>query len=514
SFLMDGFFAAVPLIRKTRVHFHEFMRGVHRELDELIELFGMAQAADGYLSTQVQLIPGRRRFGERIYHELYNMGHFLTAACVHHAATGKETMLDLARKMADYLDRVFSPRPPELAHFGWNPSNIMGLVDLYRATAEPRYLELAELFVSLRGSAPDGSDQNQDRVPLREEHEAVGHAVTATYLWCGAADVCAETGEPALQQALRRLWRDVVDRRLYITGGVGALHRGASRRHDMVWEAFGLNYELPNATAYNETCANIGLAMWAWRMLRLEPAVEYADVMETVLYNSALSGMSLDGLRFRYTNPLRWHGREHDLLQHDSLERWTVASSYCCPPQIARTLAGLYRQAYSLSERGVWVHLYGANELVTALGDGALRLRQETDYPWSGRVVLTIEAAPARPLALWLRIPGWADGATVQIAEEPAGPLPAGEYGCLERVWRPGTTITLELPLAVRKLVAHPRVEAAVNQIAVVRGPLVYCLESADLPSKVGLAETHLPRDAELRPRWRPELLGGVVVLE
>ncbi|HID05901.1 MAG TPA: glycoside hydrolase family 127 protein, partial [Armatimonadetes bacterium] len=298
-----------------------------RIMDEHIEIIGKAQESDGYICTQIQLTD-KERWQATGYHELYNMGHLLTAACVHYRATGKRNFLEIACKLGDYLYNVFQPRPPELANFGWNPSNIMGLVDLYRATGKRRYLELAGIFVDMRGSAPkgeqwhrrqnrsDGTDQTQDRVPLRQETEAVGHAVTAMYLYCGATDVYAETGEPALREALERIWQDVTTRKMFITGALGALHQGVSRRGDRVGEAFGLPYQLPNATAYNETCANIGNAMWNWRLLRIDGDAKYADIMELVLYNSMLSGMSIDGKHFRYTNPLRWHGAEHLLLSN------------------------------------------------------------------------------------------------------------------------------------------------------------------------------------------------------
>ena len=257
--------------------------------------------------------PAKERWQNVHHHELYNAGHCFTAAAVHCEATGKRNLLEVAVRLADYLCGVFLPTPPALANFGFNPSQIVGLVDLYRVTGERRYLELAGVFVSNRGSEPDpgfNGDLNQDRVPLREETAAVGHAVTATYLWAGAADVYAETGETAVLDALERIWNDVVATKLYLTGAVGADHFSASIRNDPVHEAFGLPHDLPNATAYTETCANIGQGMWAWRMAALTGDARYGDVLEQVLYNSGLSGMSADGTRFCYTNPLRWYGSE------------------------------------------------------------------------------------------------------------------------------------------------------------------------------------------------------------
>ncbi|MBM3500895.1 MAG: glycoside hydrolase family 127 protein, partial [Armatimonadetes bacterium] len=373
-----------------------------REMDEIIEAIRGAQEPDGYLNTQIQLTD-KERWTNKIHHELYNLGHLLTAGSVHHRVTGKDTLLDVARRAADYLHELFAPRPPELAHFGFNPSQIMGLVDLYRETGEPRYLELAGVFVDMRGSRPwpwdlaglaalgDAivGDQCQDRVPLREEAQAVGHAVTATYLWAGAADVCAEAGDETLLAALQRIWENVVTRRMYVTGAVGPQHHGVSTRDDKVHEAFAGDWELPNRTAYNETCANIGNAMWNRRMLELTGDAKHADVMERVLYNSLLSATDIQGTRFCYTNPLARGPRDLPLLSNDSSERWFTWKCYCCPPSVARTLASLHEWAYGVSDEGLWVHLYGGNRVEAELATGSrVVLAQTTEYPWAGEVRL------------------------------------------------------------------------------------------------------------------------------
>jgi len=486
-----------------------------RTMDELIEVIGKAQDEDGYISTQIQLTD-RKRWQSHFHHELYNMGHLLTAACVHHRVTGKGNFLNIAKKVGDYLYTVFKPRPVDLAHFGFNPSNIMGLVDLHRATGDPRYLELAGIFVDMRGSAPGGSDLNQDHIPLRLETEAVGHAVTAAYLYCGTADVYAETGERALLESLKRIWNDVTTRKMYITGGIGALHQGTSVRGDRVHEAFGLQYQLPIATAYNETCANIGNAMWNWRMLRITGEAKYADVMELVLYNSMLSAVSIDGKHFFYTNPLRWHGSEHHLLSMDTLSRWYTYHCYCCPPQVARSIAMLHEWVYSLSDEGVWVNLYGGNTMETKLADGSpLKLALETRYPLDGQITITIQETTNKDFAVMLRIPAWADGAVIKINGEKAdAKAKAGTYATIEREWSSGDAIELLLPMKVRLLKVHPMVEEARNHVAIMRGPVVYCLESVDLPHGIRVAEVHIPRDVHLTPRYAQDLLGGVTVLE
>ena len=507
------------------------------QMDEVIGWIAAAQEPDGYLNTQITLDPAKQRWQNVHDHELYNVGHCFTAAAVHCEATGKRTFLEVAVKLADYLCGVFLPTPRALANSGFNPSQIVGLVDLYRVTGDRRYLELAGVFVTNRGSAPDpgvNGDQNQDRVPLRQETAAVGHAVTATYLWAGAADVYAETGETALREALQRIWADVVSNKLYLTGAVGAHHFSASIRRDPVHEAFGLPHELPNATAYTETCANIGQGMWAWRMAALTGDARYGDVLEQVLYNSGLSGMSADGTRFCYTNPLRWHGAEHRRLSHDTPERWFTHSCYCCPPQVARTIARLHRWAYGLADDAVWVHLYGGSRLQTEVAGGALVLTQETDYPWDGTIVITLREAPSEPFTLHLRVPGWAQGAELEVAGAPVAAAP-GTYVAVRRHWQAGDRVTLTLPLHAELVTAHPRLEQDRNQAAVVRGPVVYCLEAVDLaagserdqtgarslpaerrhhPHGTPLDEIHLPRDFAPAAHYEPDLLGGIAVLE
>jgi DUF1680 family protein len=486
-----------------------------RLLDEWITVIARAQAPDGYISMNVQLTD-MTRFANPHHHEMYNMGHLLTAAAVHHRMTGKDSFLAVARRLGDFLVRTFGPRPPELAHFGWNPSNIMGLVDLYRATGDRRYLDLAGTFVSMRGSAPGGSDLTQDHVPLREETQAVGHAVCACYLYAGAADVVAETGEQALMDALERIWQSACTRRMYITGAVGSFWKGTSPRGDSVHEAFGCDYELPPRTAYAETCANIGSAMWNRRMLALSGEARFADVMERVLYNAGLSPIGVNGKGFFYCNPLERTDRTADLSYHHTAERWSVHRCFCCPPQVVRTLGKVHEWAYGLADDGVWVHLYGGSVLETDLAGGRLRIEQRTDYPWDGHVRLIVHAAPARDLTLRLRIPGWAEAATLKVNGQEADGVEAapGTYASLRRTWQIGDTVALDLPMPVRLMAAHPEAESLVGRVAVARGPVVYCLESHDVPDGVPPTEVALPAGASLEPEWREDYLGGVVVLK
>jgi len=497
-------------------------------MDEAIAWVAKAQRPDGYLSSWVQLT-GVDRWDDLNNHELYNMGHLMTAASVHHRVTGKDNYLQVAIRTGDYLYDTFLPRPKKLAHFGFNPSNIMGAIDLFRATRNPKYLELAGVFVDMRGAIPGGSNQNQASVPLREEQEAVGHVVTATYLWCGAADVYAETGDRTLLDALERLWRDVTTRKMYITGGAAALHFGEVTRdafhrwpRDSVHEAFGAGFQLPNRTAYNETCANIGNAMWNWRMMALTGEAKYADVMEQVLYNSMLSAIGLGGTNFFYSNPLRRCRAAVPLMSNDSAERWidttpnSTVRCYCCPPSLARTLAKLHGWAYSLTDDAVWVNLFGSSTLETELSSGqSLKLTQETDYPWDGKVTMTLQNAPNDPLGIMLRIPGWATDVSLMVNGQAAGVEPKpGTFTGLRRSWVAGDVIELNLLLDTVFLQANPLIEETRNQVAVRRGPIVYCLESVDLPEALDIDNVAIDPHGEWRSHWKPDLLYGVTVLE
>ncbi|MGV8895203.1 MAG: glycoside hydrolase family 127 protein [Rhodoglobus sp.] len=481
------------------------------EVEEHITMIGRAQESDGYISTFVQLSPHIERWTNTHNHEDYNMGHLLTVAATHFSVTGRRSFLDIAVRNADYLYRTFAHRPPELGHFGWNPSNIMGLVDLYRVTDDKRYLELAGIFVDMRGSQPGGTDQNQDNVPLRRETQAVGHAVTGPYLWAGAIDFASESDDPELVEAVLRIWDSATNRRMYITGGIGSHHFTGSTRQQLVWEAFGLDYDLPNSTAYNETCANLALAMLGQRLASILHDPKFTSVVERVIYNAGLSGVSLDGGTFCYTNPLRWHGAEQELLSQDALERWSTFTCYCCPVQVSRFLARIHEMFYGIGDSELWIHQFGANTLDTALSDGRrIKLTQSTDFPWDGAVQITVDDAPAGEFAISVRVPDWAEGARLSLNGSPIDqPVETGSYVRVEREWAAGDTLLLEMPLEARIMASHPRVEATRNQLAVQRGPVVYALESVDLPQGVDIADVHLPVDAVFEPRHSESVAGA-----
>jgi DUF1680 family protein len=484
---------------------------IDAEMDRIVDVVGKAQREDGYLHTQ-KIVPQRRgqsgavakEFEDREHFETYNMGHLITTACVHYRATGKTTMLALARKAADYIDRLCKERPAELARNAICPSHYMGVVELYRVTREPRYLELAKQLIEIRSLVPPsvGSDHNKDRIPFRESTEAVGHAVRANYLYAGVADLYAENGDATLLKPLEALSADVAGQKLYITGMTGAIYDGASpdgapsRLHPQIktiHQAYGRDYQLPNLTAYNETCATIGYGMWMWRQLALTGEAHYADLFEQTLYNGILPGISLEGKHYFYVNPLKKLADFNYPLRWSRTRTPNIKSSFCCPPNVVRTIAEAHNYVYALSPNTVWVNLYAASTLDTAWTDGTrIKLRQETEYPWKGSIKLVIDQAPAAETTLKLRIPGWVrpGAATLRVNHKSVGPEPTpGTYMDIKRVWQAGDVVTLDLKFKPVLLEANPLVEETLNQVAVKYGPLVYCVESNDLPKDVSLKD-------------------------
>jgi len=499
-------------------------------MDKWIEIIAKAQEPDGYISTNIQLT-SKGRFQNYFHHELYNMGHLIMAGCIHRRATGKDNFLAIARKAGDCLYKEFHRQTSKSIQFGFNPSQIMALAELYRTTRDERYLELAGIFVNNRGSAPSkghgrssGTDMNQDRVPLRQERHAVGHAVCGTYLWCGAADVYAETGELALLESLKRIWRSAIHRRMHITGGVGAFHHKRSALGDGMSECFGEDYQLPLDEAYCETCSNIGNAMWNWRMLGLTGDAQYADIIEKVIYNTLVASVNPECNRYFYSNPVFWDGREVFVddkgrkSANRTGQRWETLACYCCPPSVARTLAKLHGWVYSVSDEDVWIHIYGGNKLETELSDGfSIGLSQKTNYPWAGQIQITVDKAPAKPFGIMLRIPGWAEKATVKInGRKIAEQVKPGSYQALRRSWIKGDLIELNLPMPVRLMEAHPAAKSQHNRVAVMRGPVVYCLE---LPLRQDGAQIYkngvfLPENIKFQSQFNHDFLGGMVLLK
>jgi DUF1680 family protein len=484
-------------------------------MDKTITVIAKAQRADGYIHTPT-IIEERKNtgkekaFNDRLNFETYNLGHLMTAACIHFRATGKTTLLKVAIRATDYLYNFYKAASPELARNAICPSHYMGVVEMYRTTHDPKYLELAKNLINIRGLMENGTDDNQDRIPFRQQTQAMGHAVRANYLFAGAADVYAETGDTTLMHTLNLMWNDVVNRKMYITGGCGSLYDGVSpdgtsyNPNDVqkVHQAYGRDYQLPNFTAHNETCANIGNVLWNWRMLQITGKAQYADVMELALYNSVLSGISLSGHDFLYTNPLSYS----DDLPFS--QRWSkdrvgyIKLSNCCPPNVVRTISEISDYAYSVSDKGIWFNLYGGNTLRTKLKDGsALKLTQTTNYPWDGKISINIDQAPDKATSMFFRIPGWSKNAVLTInGTAVTKALSPGDYAEINRNWKTGDKIELNLPMPVTMMEANPLVEETRNQVAVKRGPVVYCLESADLAKGQKVFNIALSSKNELKP--------------
>ena len=517
--LLEGAAATLAVTHEARLD---------AQLDEVISIIARAQQTNGYIDTWVQLHQRETNsnvtpFTDRNHWEVYNLGQLLTAAAVHYRVTGKTNFLTIARKAADCLDEVFQKPTPELALQNICPSHYMGVVELYRATGEPRYLALAKRLLAMRDLVKDkdGTSDNQDRLRFAKQTEAEGHAVRANYLYAGAADLYLETGDTNLWRPLTQIWTNVVTKKMYITGGCGALYDGAAPDGasyqsgiTKVHQSYGRNFQLPNTTAHNETCANIGNALWNWRLFLATGEARYMDVVELEFYNSVLSGVALDGTNFFYSNPLRVTD-PMPLELRWSRTRVPFVGSFCCPPNLVRTLAESAGYAYAQSTNAIWVNLYGASTLTTTLPGGTpVKLAQETDYPWNGRIRIRILDCGSNAFALKLRVPGWADEARVRINDAPAAPATPGSYLTMQRAWQPGDFVDLDLPMPARLMQANPLVEEDLNQAAIQRGPVVYCLESPDLPPGVKISDVCLPPDLKLTARYDPHLLAGVVVLE
>jgi len=460
-------------------------------VDDVIAKIAAAQHENGYLNTYYTLVEPDKKWTDcRVRHELYCAGHLFEAAVAHYRATGKRTLLDVAIRFADCIDKIFGPN--RRYDVPGHEEIELALVKLFQGTGRRQYMDLAGFFLDVRGDASKREIYGpycQDHLPVREQSEIVGHAVRAMYLYAGVADVAAYTGDRGFVDAMHRLWDDVVHRKMYVTGGIGARHAG---------EAFGDAYELPNESAYCETCAAIGLALWAHRLNLMHGDARYADVLERVIYNGILSGIGMDGEHFFYVNPLASGGAHH---------RQPFFPCACCPTNVVRFLPSLPGYVYARDDDGIAVNLYAAGTGSIALGDNRVRITQKTRYPWDGRVELTVDPQRPATFELRLRLPSWCRDA--EASEERASA--AGGYLRFRRAWKPGDVIRLDLPMPIRRIEAHPRVGANRGRVAIQRGPIVYCFEKVDNPE--GVRNILLAADAKLTAEHRPDLLGGVTVI-
>ena len=485
-------------------------------MDKFIEQVALAQRADGYIHTPVVISERnagidshantenaagieigkdqKHAFASRLNFETYNLGHLITAGIIHKRATGKTTLFDCGRKAADFRYNFLTNDAAELSRNAICPSHYMGAAEMYRETGDAKYLTLAKGLIAIRDSVENGEDHNQDRHKFREQYEAMGHAVRANYLYAGVADLYAETGEAQLMKNLSAIWDDIIQHKIYIMGGCGALYDGVSPAGttynqpsiQQIHQAYGRQFQLPQEAAHNEICAQIGMMLFSWRMFQTTGDAKYIDNIENELYNGILSGISIDGKDFFYTETLR-RTKEFTYTMRWPKHRQHYITCFCCPPNTLRTLCQAQEYAYAVSGQTLYVNLYGQNALKTK----NLEVEQQTDYPWDGKITLTVKKAKNLQ-TIQLHKPNWCDKYTVKVNGENADLR-------ITRKWKKGDVIELNLDMRPRLVEANPLVEEAKNQVAVMRGPIVYCLEGQDIQGDYRISDIALPADIQLK---------------
>ena len=496
--------------------------------DALIDAIEGAQFDDGYLNTYFPVhFPEGQWANLRDNHEMYNAGHLMEAAVAYHQATGKRKLLDVLARFSDHIAATFGTEEGKRRGYPGHPEIELALVKMYRETGEKRFLDLASYLVDERGQAPHYYDKEsldrgespenywaqtyrycQAHLPLREHTEANGHSVRACYLYAGIADVALETGDEDLLRLSRVLWDDLTRHQMYVHGGVGPSHHN---------EGFTFAYDMPTETAYCETCAAIALAFWAHRMFHLDPDSRYIDVMERAIYNSSLSGLSHSGDHFFYANPLAAYpginpqGRWHEDMDGGHHRRTPWFHCPCCPPNISRLIASIGEYACSQAGDRVYVQMYQDNVVSLDVGGGEIRLVQETQYPWDGAVRITANMARNTTFELALRIPDWCYDYQLSVNGEAQTAPPERGYVILSREWSDGDTVELTLSMPVERVMPHPSIRQTAGQIALQRGPIVYCLEEHDNGPR--LANICIPEDSALETSFDSELFGGVSVI-
>ena len=493
-----------------------------------VEVVASAQQPDGYLDTFFTVkAPDRKWSNLREAHELYCAGHMMEAAVAVYEGTGDRTLLDVVSKLADHIGSVFGTEPGKKRGYPGHQEIELALMKLYRLTNEKRFFDLAAFFIDERGRKPVyfdveaqsehfypvwGFDRDheyqQAHLPVREQRDAVGHSVRAMYQYIAMADIAIETGDRELADACRALWTSATERRMYITGGIGSTRHG---------ERFTTDYDLPNDTAYAETCAAIGLFIFANRMARLENEARYADVAERALFNGILSGLSLDGTRYFYVNPLEVVPEVCDTNgthRHVKYRRQSWYGCACCPPNVARLLASLGTYVSRAAGDTLYVDLYCNGAVSASLSSGTFDLEQSGNYPWDGAISIRVTDAPAGTVVLALRLPAWCRTPSLRINgdEIPIDSISEKGYARLERVWNAGDEVVLDLPMPVEVVSADPKVKADFGRVALQRGPIVYCLEEVD--NGKNLHTLALADDPAFRVEHREQLLGGVTVVE
>ncbi|MGG1639776.1 glycoside hydrolase family 127 protein [Paenibacillus sp. NRS-1782] len=503
--------------------------------DEVIALLGRAQAEDGYLNTYYLLKePNNRWTNLRDNHELYCAGHFIEAAVAYYETTGKTEFLHIMEKYVDLIQQVFGTEAGKRKGYPGHEEIELALIKLYDVTEKDQYLKLAQYFIEQRGQHPIyfeeerenrkqiqteptwnddnninfglGFEYQQAHQPVREQTEAVGHAVRAVYLYIAMADLAAKTGDASLLKACEALWDDVTNRKMYITAGIGSSVNA---------EAFTCSHDLPNDSMYCETCASVGLAFWANRMLRLAPDRKYADVLERALYNGTISGMDLDGKRFFYVNPLEVNAfqKSRKDQKHVKIERQKWFFCACCPPNLARMIASVEDNMYTQTEDTLYTHLYIASRVNMVLSGQEVEITQTHHYPWDADLTFSIHAAEPTSFTWVLRIPGWCKQAEVKVNGETISlhHLKKG-YVEIQRTWNDGDVVTLHLAMPVERIRSNALVSMNQQQVALQRGPIVFCLEEVD--NGENLAGLRLPKDSLITEEFSENLLGGIVKLK
>ncbi|MCL2330258.1 MAG: glycoside hydrolase family 127 protein [Phycisphaerae bacterium] len=468
------------------------------KVDQIIDEIAAAQRPDGYINSYFQLTGLDKRWTDlNVKHELYCAGHLFEGAVAYAQATGKTKLLDVACKMADHIGSIFGPGKK----LGWpgHPEIELALIKLYHYTGEQRYLDLSKFFLDIRGTfLQEGGGRPQYMQaykPIREQEQATGHAVRAMYLYSGATDVAALTGDEGFTKAMDAIWNNLVTKKMYVTGSIGSRRDG---------EAFGEDYELPNDTAYCETCAAIGMALWNQRLMLLHKDGKYADIVEREIYNGILSGVSLGGDKFFYVNPLSSQGLHH---------RQPFFDTACCPSNVVRFLPSIPGYTYANDDKNIWVNQYVTSTAKIKLASGIVTVAQKTDYPWSGDIIMTLSPTTPTEFDLYVRIPGWSRTPKIEVAGKPLEGFSVERgYVKIRRPWKAGDTVKLRLPMPVERVLAYPNIDANRGKVALQRGPIVYCVEAVDNGGRV--SNLKLPIDAELTAQMRPELLNGVVVIQ
>lgn len=499
--------------------------------DEMIDIIEKAQQPDGYLNTYFTIkAPEDKWKNLTEAHELYTAGHMIEAAVAYYEATGKTKLLDIVCRFADHIAEVFGDGPDQLPGYDGHQEIELALVKLYHATGNEKYLNLSKYFIDMRGTNNFFEEEAEKRgwtsiwhknrihidkkyfqvhKPVREQAEAVGHAVRVVYMLSGMIDIARETNDETLLNASRTLWNNIVGKQMYITGGIGSMVHG---------EAFSVDYDLPNDTVYAETCASIGLIFSAQRMLQLEPHAHYADVMERALYNTVISGMALDGKHFFYVNPLevfpsQCHGHNHN-YNHIKPVRPEWYGCACCPPNLARLLSSLGDYLYSVNNDTIYSHLFIGGKTQVELNGNSIELTQVSELPWQGKVLYEVSVDGPVSFGLAVRIPGWSDHASIYVNGEEielSGLMKDG-YAVIHREWKNGDKVELKLDMSIKRMKSHPKIRANAGKVALQRGPIVYCIEEAD--NGGNLQHVRLPKNAELKLAFNDELAGGVVTIE